>query len=77
LVHEYRDGRFPVYHLDLYRLSGPAELTNLGWDDIIADEAVVLVEWPERAGHRVPHDAVPILLEHLPGDPEHRLLMAG
>ena len=77
LVHEYRGALTPVYHIDLYRLAGPDDLTNLGWDDILAAHALVLVEWPERAGSRMPEDAVPIELEHIPGDPTRRLLLAG
>lgn len=77
LVHEYRSARGRVYHLDLYRLERPDELTNLGWDDILSDDAVALVEWPERAGARIPVDHVPIRLEHLPDDPTRRLLYAG
>ena len=44
--------RAPVFHLDLYRLVGPQELTNIGWDEIVAEDALVLIEWPERAGER-------------------------
>lgn len=77
LVHEYAGAHFPVYHLDLYRLSSPRDLTNLGWDDIISAHAIVLVEWPDRAGDRLPPDAVPIELEHDPADPARRLLLAG
>ena len=77
LVHEYPGGRTPVYHLDLYRLRGPDELTNLGWDDILRDAALVLIEWPERAGSRLPPGHVPIRLEHVPGDDGRRLLLAG
>lgn len=77
LVHQYATASFPVYHLDLYRLRDERELTNLGWDDLINDHALVLVEWPERAGSRLPPDAVPIELEHVPDDPARRLLLAG
>jgi tRNA threonylcarbamoyladenosine biosynthesis protein TsaE len=77
LVHEYRAPAGPVYHLDLYRLGGERDLTNIGWDDIVADHALVLVEWPERAGGRLPSAHVPIDLEHVPGDPDRRLLFAG
>lgn len=77
LVHEYTGARYPVYHLDLYRLSSPLDLTNIGWDDIISAHAIVLVEWPDRAGERLPSDAVPIELEHDPADPDRRLLLAG
>jgi tRNA threonylcarbamoyladenosine biosynthesis protein TsaE len=77
LVHRYAAPRSPVFHLDLYRLRDASDLTNIGWDEILADDALVLVEWPERAGDRVPHNHVPISLQHLPDDPTRRLLYAG
>jgi tRNA threonylcarbamoyladenosine biosynthesis protein TsaE len=77
LVHEYKGDRFPIYHLDLYRLERPDDLTNLGWDDMLRANALLLVEWPERGGTRIPADAVPIDLEHNPMDEERRLLLAG
>jgi tRNA threonylcarbamoyladenosine biosynthesis protein TsaE len=77
LVHQYAAPRSAVYHLDLYRLRSPDELTNLGWDEILAQDALVLIEWPEHAGTRLPHAHVPISLQHLPERPDHRLLYAG
>jgi tRNA threonylcarbamoyladenosine biosynthesis protein TsaE len=77
LVHRYVAPRSPVYHLDLYRLKSPDELRNLGWDDLLGDDALVLIEWPERAGDELPHDHVPISLQHLPGDDTRRVLYAG
>jgi len=77
LVHEYQGDRFPIYHLDLYRLERAEDLTNLGWDDMLRANALVLVEWPERGGARIPDDAVPIDLELDPADEERRLLLAG
>jgi len=76
LVHEYRAPDFPVYHLDLYRLERPEELTNIGWDEIVSAPALVLIEWPERAGRRLPRSAVPIRLEHDPAHPGRRILIA-
>lgn len=77
LVHEYAGASFPIYHLDLYRLAGPSDLTNLGWDEIMGSDALVLIEWPDRAGDRLPPHAVSIELEHLAGEPTRRLLLAG
>lgn len=77
LVHRYAAPKSPVYHLDLYRLDSPNELTNIAWDEIVSEEAIVLIEWPERAGDRIPHMHVPISLQHLPDDPSRRLLYAG
>jgi tRNA threonylcarbamoyl adenosine modification protein YjeE len=77
LVHQYAAARSPVFHLDLYRLKSVDELTNIGWDETMAENALVLIEWPERAGDRVPHLHVPISLQHLPHDATRRLLYAG
>ena len=77
LVHQYAAPRSPVYHLDLYRLRSPDELTNLGWDEIVSQDALVLIEWPEHAGNRLPQSHVPISLQHLPERPDRRLLYAG
>jgi tRNA threonylcarbamoyladenosine biosynthesis protein TsaE len=77
LVHQYSSPRSPVYHIDLYRLDSASQLTNLGWDDIITSDSLILVEWPDRAGERLPANHVPIDLEYAPGDDAHRILLAG
>jgi tRNA threonylcarbamoyladenosine biosynthesis protein TsaE len=46
LIHEYGEGR--AYHVDLYRLDSAAQIATLGLEEILAREAVVLVEWGER-----------------------------
>ena len=77
LVHEYASPRSPVYHVDLYRLDRPDQLDALGWDEIVSARALVLVEWAERAGDRLPGGRVTLSLQHLPDDPGRRLLYAG
>lgn len=77
IVHEYAGALTPVFHLDLYRLTDERELTNLAWDEIVSAHALVLIEWPQRAGDRLPDAHVPIDLEHDPGNPERRILLAG
>ena len=77
LVHRYAAPRSPVYHLDLYRLDDPAQLTNIGWDDMLSEHALVIVEWPEHAGERLPEDHLPIDIDYAAGDPDRRLLLAG
>lgn len=49
-----------LHHFDLWRLSGPADLSELGWDE--AREGLVLVEWPDRLGDRRPSDALTVAL---------------
>lgn len=77
LVHKYSADRSPVYHVDLYRLSKESDLTNIGWDDIMSERALVIVEWPERAGSRMPRNHLPIALEYSHTDSDHRVLLAG
>jgi tRNA threonylcarbamoyladenosine biosynthesis protein TsaE len=77
IVHEYVGALGPVYHLDLYRLANEDELTNVGWDDIVGAHALVLVEWAERAGARLPVAHGPLETEYVTGDPARRLLLAG
>ena len=77
LVHEYSSPRGTVYHLDLYRLERPDQLDALAWDEIVGGPGLVLVEWPERADTRLPHDHIALSLQHLPDQPSKRLLYAG
>ncbi|HVF40636.1 MAG TPA: tRNA (adenosine(37)-N6)-threonylcarbamoyltransferase complex ATPase subunit type 1 TsaE [Gemmatimonadaceae bacterium] len=77
LVHRYESARSPVYHVDLYRLSDERDLTNIGWDDLLGERALVIVEWPERAGNRMPSDHLHIDLEYITGDETRRVVLAG
>ena len=77
IVHSYDAPKSPVYHVDLYRLDGPRDLQNIGWDDLVQSDALLLVEWPDRAGALLPPDHLPIQLEHIEGVPERRRLHAG
>ena len=72
LVHEYegeRDGK-PVYlyHLDLYRLENERQVEALGIDELLEDEAVVLVEWGEKFASVRRRAAGEIVLEAMGGD---------
>lgn len=60
LVQSY-DTRVPLHHFDLYRLGSPGELDELGLDEMLAAGAA-LIEWPDRAGDRLPGSAVSLEL---------------
>ena len=77
LVHQYSAPKSPVFHIDLYRIESPDQLTNIGWDEIVSGRNLVLVEWPERADTRLPEDHLPIDLDYMAGDPARRILLAG
>jgi len=66
LVHEYRGGRLPLIHVDLYRLDS-VDLAEIGLDDDLATAGVVAVEWPERLTRGVP-GAIHIRIDDAGGD---------
>lgn len=49
----------PLWHVDLYRIEAPGELDELGFDDAF-DDAITLIEWPERLGNARPADRLEI-----------------
>ncbi|WP_163455009.1 tRNA (adenosine(37)-N6)-threonylcarbamoyltransferase complex ATPase subunit type 1 TsaE, partial [Escherichia coli] len=57
--------RFPVLHVDLYRLDDPSEAEELGLDDARHD-SLLIVEWPERLGEAAWHDALWLSLDVAP-----------
>lgn len=77
IVHAYEAPKAPVFHVDLYRLDGPRDLQNIGWDDLVQADALLLVEWPDRAGDLLPADHLPIQLRYVENDPDRRVLFAG
>ena len=54
LVHQYEARGVPVYHVDCYRLKSPDEARDVGFEDMMRQRAIVLIEWPERAGAWAP-----------------------
>lgn len=77
IVHEYTSPRSTVFHIDLYRIERVEDLEQIGWSDIVSSNALVIVEWPERAGELLPSGHLPIALDYDPGHPDRRLLLAG
>lgn len=72
IINEY-PGLTPLYHMDLYRLSGPDEILALGFEDYLANEGIVAVEWAERAGDLMPPDTIHIYLENMESPEERRM----
>lgn len=61
LLHEYQ-GRIPLYHMDLYRLSCQ-EIIDLGFEDYLYGEGLSVVEWPDRLDEIMPRDRLEIKIE--------------
>jgi tRNA threonylcarbamoyladenosine biosynthesis protein TsaE len=66
LIQEYRGGRVPLFHVDLYRLDDPREIDDLGLDEI-ATEGVMAIEWAEKL-RDVPRGAIEVRIAHGDGD---------
>lgn len=58
LVCEYRGGRLPLYHFDLYRLESADELDDIDYYALIEGDGVSLVEWGDKFEEAVPDDCV-------------------
>jgi tRNA threonylcarbamoyladenosine biosynthesis protein TsaE len=61
LLHEYQ-GRIPLYHMDLYRLSGVDEIESLGFSEYFYSNGLTVIEWPERLETLMPSERLHIEL---------------
>jgi tRNA threonylcarbamoyladenosine biosynthesis protein TsaE len=65
-----------VYHVDLYRIENFTDLESLGLEDALAEQAIVIIEWPDRFTFRTDWPRVDIRLEHAGGD-SRRIAISG
>ena len=54
-----------LVHMDLYRLRGEDDVLAIGWEDYLTEGAVLVVEWPERAGSLIPETARHVRITHM------------
>jgi tRNA threonylcarbamoyladenosine biosynthesis protein TsaE len=76
LIHKYDRGARPAYHIDLYRIADAHDLSTLGVEDIFAETAVVIVEWPEKLDANLDWPVLRIHLEHV-DENTRRIRMQG
>jgi len=75
LMAEY-PARLPLFHLDLYRLEGPADAVEGGLLDERQAAGVVLVEWPDRLGEALPGNRLDVVIDGSGDEPRHIRLTA-
>lgn len=68
IVESYALAGRHVAHLDLYRLTDPGELYDIGFEDVLARHDTLLIEWPERGGALLPAADVAVHVEHDAGE---------
>jgi len=64
LVEPYRFSSLSLYHFDFFRFEDPKEWTDTGLDEYFDGSAVILLEWPEKAGPALPSPDLEVRLEH-------------
>lgn len=62
LVQEYQTDIKNIYHLDLYRLEDADEIFELGWEDMVNDTDLILIEWSERITEYLPQNKTNITI---------------
>lgn len=67
IVQEYLGGRLAVFHFDFYRVEREHELLDLGWDDYLDREGLVVVEWPTLHPNLLPKNTRWLKLSHHQG----------
>jgi len=73
IVHEY-EGRYPIIHMDVYRLDSFQEVLDLGFEELLDPQAVLLVEWGEAVTPLFPRNFLEVEIRQM-DEPDHRLFI--
>jgi tRNA threonylcarbamoyladenosine biosynthesis protein TsaE len=65
LIHEYTDGRLPLFHVDLYRLDSTGQALAIGIEDYLNGGGVTVIEWPEKIESLLPERTTRIRIKLL------------
>lgn len=63
IVQVYEEGRMPFYHFDVYRISDPEEMYEVGFDDYIEGDGVCFIEWANLIDELLPEERIEITIE--------------
>ena len=72
IVCEYKTGRMPLYHFDVYRLTGPEEVYDLGFDEYFYGDGLCVIEWADLIEETLPEETVFIEMQY-GWSPEERI----
>lgn len=77
IVNVYEGGKMPVYHFDMYRISGWEDLETTGYFDYLdRADGIILVEWSENIAAALPDNTVTVTIEKL-SDTERKIVVEG
>ena len=75
LVNEYR-GKLPIFHFDMYRITGEDDLYSIGYDDYLLRDGVILVEWSENIPFALPDAFLRVTIaKNDPATPDSREIL--
>ena len=63
IIREYKSGRIPLYHFDVYRIGDPDEMFELGYEEYFYGDGICVVEWADIIEELLPEDAVIIRIK--------------
>ena len=75
IVNEYLGGRLPLFHFDMYRLTSPDDLWDIGWEDYLDRGGVCCVEWSENVAEAL-ENPLTVSIEKL-GESSRRITLEG
>jgi tRNA threonylcarbamoyladenosine biosynthesis protein TsaE len=64
LINEY-PGKIPLFHLDVYRLSGPRDLEDMGYEEVFYGGGIIVIEWAEKIQDILPAKTLFILMRYI------------
>lgn len=70
IIHEYTEGRLPLYHFDVYRLDEEYEFHELGYEEYFYGDGVSVVEWADKITEFLPENTIFIRIEYGLGEGE-------
>lgn len=68
LVREHPEGKFPLFHFDLYRLKNTSDIASLGFEEYLYGEGIAVIEWAERLDCLMPKERLMVKLSYGPGE---------
>lgn len=77
VIQEYRNGKLPLYHFDVYRLQDENELFDLGYEEFFYGQGVTVIEWAEKIKGLLPSDAISIHIDYGKKEDQRRYLING
>ena len=77
IIREYKSGRIPLYHFDVYRIADPDEMFELGYEEYFYSDGICVVEWADIIEELLPEDAVIIHIERGASEEEREYRIEG